>query len=258
VRAEVAVSYDDQRPFYSSDKLISLQDTGNFQAMAPVAERLLDPTERKFIIDGDLVSIHQRSRRDQWILQGVAGADVEIRYDDQGDTILLGAEYFYNDYGYKTSKLYPWLAAAGQFNPLTVGRHYVAVYATMLAPFDWDDTSFILSGLGNLSDLSFLARFDYRVTFLRRISFNAYVTGHFGEPRGAFTFGTAPADLTGAVARYDESVSQLPPAVRANLGLPSADELYNQVGLTPAQAQYVDRGQKVPEVEVGVGLRVQF
>ena len=172
VRAELALTHGLQTPFWAGDFVIDF-------------ENLVFETPR------------ERSREDDWILQGVAGVEVEIPYNDLKDTLILGAEYFYNDTGYKTNKLYPWLATQGQFNPLYIGRHYVAFFAVLFGPGTWDETSFQLSGLGNLSDLSFLARFDYGVTFLRKLRFNAYITYHFGEQDGVFTFGQEGVEIPG-------------------------------------------------------------
>lgn len=210
VRLELAALYDVREPFWA----------GRF-VFDPAAFAFEEP--------------RARDRSDQWILQGVAGAEIAIPYNDENDSVILGAEYFYNDAGYHTSNLYPWLLLQGQFNPLYVGRHYVAAYAVAMGPGTLDDTTFLLSWLGNVSDGSYTVRFDYRVTFLTYLSFNAYVTGSFGNPNGSFRFGQDPVDF-----------GDIP------------DELLEQFGLTPELARALERGQPPAEVEVGIGLRVQY
>jgi hypothetical protein len=135
---------------------------------------------------------HEISRKDQWILQGTAAAELTIRYSDQ-DTVTLGVEYFYNDAGYKNAHLYPWLALNNQFVRLYLGRHYAAAYAYLPQPGLWNDTSFTLSGLANLSDGSYLARLDYQVRVLTYLDVNVYGTYHFGD-NGELHWGfTVPA-----------------------------------------------------------------
>ena len=57
------------------------------------------------------------SREDEWIFQGVVGAEVAIKYNDE-DSILIGGEYFYNQAGYDGSELYLWTLLQGGFRPL--------------------------------------------------------------------------------------------------------------------------------------------
>jgi hypothetical protein len=120
------------------------------------------------------------SREDDWIPQGVAGADLSLRYSDE-DSLTLGGEYFFNDAGYDDSDLYPWLYYQGTAQPLYLGRHYAAAYFVLPMPGTWNDTAFQLSCLGNLSDRSFLGRLDYRVLVLTFLNVNLYAAYHFGE-----------------------------------------------------------------------------
>lgn len=157
LHVEGAVFYGDERPFYR----------GDFEFPATFPE--------------------EYSREDEWIPQVSGGAEVGIRYSDE-DTMYLGAEYFYNGAGYDDATLYPWLIAQGRFTPFYLGRHYAGAYSLLPGPGQWDDTSFVLSGFGNLSDRSFLVRFDYNVTVLTYLSFNAFSSVAFGE-NGEFNFG---------------------------------------------------------------------
>ena len=98
----------------------------------------------------------------------------------------------------------------------------------MPAPGRWDDTRFVLSALGNLSDLSFLARFDYHIRILTYLDFNAYISGHFGG-NGEF--------------RYSATVPALP---GIDLDGDGQDDL--------------DSGFEIsaPVVDIGFGLRLQL
>lgn len=172
------------------------------------------------------------SREDEWIPQLVAGAEIGIPYGDD-DAIYLGAEYFYNGMGYDEPTLYPWLLFTGDFTPLYLGRHYAGLYASATGPGSWNDTTLIASLLGNLSDGSFLSRFDWRVRLLTYLDFNAYVAVHFGN-EGEFHFGlNLPA-----MEVPEELLPQLPP------------------GLGEVLAQ----GLSVPPqfLDLGVGISLRF
>ena len=163
-----------------------------------------------------LVFPEQSSRREDWLFQGVIGADMSIAVGDE-DSIIIGGEYFYNQGGYADAELYPWLLFNGGFTPLYIGEHYAAVYATAIAPGDWDDTSFVLSTLGNLSDLSFISRFDYRFQALTYLSFNAYVAGHYGKV-GEFHLGLELPPIP-LVPELAEGLSVSPQFIDAGVSL---------------------------------------
>ena len=126
-------------------------------------------------------------RSDEWIPQVVVGAEIGIPYGDD-DAVYLGAEFFYNGMGYDEPELYPWLLFTGDFTPLYLGRRYFGVYASAQGPGSWNDTTLIASLLGNLSDGSFLARFDWRVRLLTYLDLNTFAAVHFGN-EGEFHFG---------------------------------------------------------------------
>jgi hypothetical protein len=124
---------------------------------------------------------------DDWWFQGVVGAEAAFKYTDT-DTFSVGAEYFYNQAGYDSAELYPFLFLNDAYVPLYTGRHYAAVYAFAQGPFDFNDLSLTVSTLGNLSDLSFLSRFDVQYTLLQYLTVNAFVAGHWGKV-GEFKLG---------------------------------------------------------------------
>ena len=137
------------------------------------------------------------TRSDDWILQGTAALELTARYSDQ-DTVTVGVEYFYNDAGYPDAHLYPWLALNNRFTPLYLGRHYAGGYLLLPRPGLWNNTSFTLSGLANLSDESYLARFDYAVRLLTFIDLNLYASYHFGESGELhYSYSLAPVPVEG-------------------------------------------------------------
>lgn len=171
------------------------------------------------------------SREDQWILQAVAAIEYSFVYNDN-DIGVIGGEYFYNQAGYKHSRAYLATFAAGTYRPLYMGRHYASVYSFWPSPGSWQDTSFLLTALANLSDKSGFARLDYNVTVLTLLRLNVYGSIHFGDI-GELRYGVDPVD---------EDVLTL-----AELG-----------GL-PADALAILRaGIPAPQFEIGVSARVTF
>jgi hypothetical protein len=129
-----------------------------------------------------------------WKPQVTGGVSYTRQYADK-DTFTVGVEYFYNGLGYKSAEVYPGLILPREtalMNPATffyLGQHYLAVFATAPAPYSWDNTTFTLSTLGNLSDKSGIARLDYSLTVLTHVRFEAYGAVHFGQKNGEFRFG---------------------------------------------------------------------
>jgi hypothetical protein len=148
--------------------------------------------------------------------QITAGASYSVKYSDE-DAVTVGGEYFFNDGGYANARIYPVLLAAaatsttptfdgsvlgttgtvqnpfaGQANPFTpfyLGRHYAGAYVQLPNPGSWNNTTFTLSVLGNLSDKSFIARLDHSVLVLTYLRVETYVAGHFGDRAGEFRLG---------------------------------------------------------------------
>ena len=147
---------------------------------------------------GTLTLPRELDRSDDWIPQVVTGAEVEVVYSDT-DSVFIGGEYFFNDAGYDdAADLYPWLLFNSAFNFFYVGRHYAAAYALLPSPGDWNDWTFTLSGLSNLSDRSVLGRADVRVQALTYLSVNTHIAVHTGA-RGELRLGfdVPPAPLPG-------------------------------------------------------------
>lgn len=109
------------------------------------------------------------------------------------DTLTLGAEYFYNSLGANAVQLYPFLIVNGLFVPFYTGQHYAAAYALLIGPGSWDNSSFVLSTLTNLTDRSALSRLDYSHRLLRDLTVEAFGAVSYGN-RGEFKLGgTVPS-----------------------------------------------------------------
>ena len=135
--------------------------------------------------------------------QIVVGGTWAWKYSDE-DALTLGAEYFYNDLGYDDPEVYPFLLLGAPafdlsgpiplatqqdpaaFRSFYLGKHYAAANLFLSQPGRWNDTTFIFSVIGNLSDRSYIARFDTSVRVLTYMTVETFVAGHFGREGGEF------------------------------------------------------------------------
>ena len=122
----------------------------------------------------------EKDRSEEWIPQVSVGIEIPIAYNAE-DSITLGAEYFHNEAGYKNADLYPWVLFNGGYKALYFGRDYAAVYAALFGPGQWESTSFLVSGIGNLTDKTFVTRLDVRSQIRTWISWDFSVSYYFGE-----------------------------------------------------------------------------
>jgi hypothetical protein len=153
--------------------------------------------------------------------QAVLGVAWSWRYSDQ-DALTLGGEYFYNAAGYDDPHVYPVLLASPYlpldvtapgcpgdpanpgsytpecpvdprpaFTPFYLGRHYAGIFLALPAPGRWNDTTFTVSALANLSDGSGLVRLDHAVLLNTYLTLETFVAGHLGEEGGEFRLGVS-------------------------------------------------------------------
>jgi hypothetical protein len=174
-------------------------------------------------------------RDDEFLTQVMAGFEYGRNYTDD-DAFYLGAEYFFNQQGYKNPNLYPVLFQEGQFTPFYTGRHYAALYAFLPAPGSWNNTNFTSSALANLSDRSLITRIDYSTNLLTYLTLNAFVMGNWGEA-GEFNYSYEQAALLDPVLVQmipPESLDEIPPELLEGVSIPG------------------------PLFSLGVGLRMAF
>lgn len=143
----------------------------------------------------------------------VLGGSWGRNYTDD-DVVYVGAEWFWQRGGYDDEALYPFLLAGAPaltgdslqplvqedpraFTPFYLGEQYAGAFVSLPAPGSWDDTTFTLSVLGNLSDRSFVARLDHSILALTYLRIETFVAASFGNRGGEFRLAvelpTAPA-----------------------------------------------------------------
>ena len=126
--------------------------------------------------------------------QAVLGVSYAVNYSDE-DAVRFGAEYFYNGAGYDDPHIYPWLQRAlvlpGESNdyvPFYVGRHYAGAFALLAAPGTWNDHTFTLNVLANLSDGSATVRIDHSMVVNTYLTVESFLAGYVGTEGGEFRF----------------------------------------------------------------------
>ncbi len=119
------------------------------------------------------------------LFQGVAGVTYSINFEGN-KSITLGAEYFYNR-GSFTAKQYPNLLFQGAYQPFYLGRNYLAVSATLTDTTA--KTTWVLTTIGNLTDVSAITRLDFLVTVLSYLQVESFAAVDYGHLGGEFRFG---------------------------------------------------------------------
>jgi len=151
--------------------------------------------------------------------QVVGGVSYSHKYNDN-DMFTVGAEYFYNGFGYTDTNPYlglvlPHTEPLAQPAPFFyLGQHYGAVYVTFPSPFSLDLHTFTLSTLGNLSDRSFITRLDYSLVLLTHLRFEAFASTRYGNQYGEFRFGIKPVDLGYTIVSAPPAIFDLGVALR--------------------------------------------
>jgi hypothetical protein len=126
----------------------------------------------------------------------VVGGEWSWKYSDE-DSLTVGLEYFYDEAGYDTPRIYPILIASPlltgdarpAFTPFYLGRHYAGASLYLARPGSWNDTTLVLSAVANVSDGSFLVRLDHAVRVNTWLTLETFVAGHAGTEGGELRFG---------------------------------------------------------------------
>ena len=82
---------------------------------------------------------------------------------------------------------YPNLIFQGFYQPFYLGRNYLAVSATLVDTTA--KTTWVLTNIGNLTDVSFISRLDFLVTVLSYLQVESFVAVDYGHLGGEFRLG---------------------------------------------------------------------
>lgn len=154
-----------------------------------------------------------------WAPRVTAGLQYGFKPNDD-DVQYIGVEYFYNAMGSEDPDLYPWLLLQGQLEPFYLGKHYLGLIWLVPAPGRWDDATFTLSNLANLSDRTFVTRLDASFRVHTKLSLEAYAQVHYGERGGELRFALDVPDIPAIPGLLEEPIEGFSvPAPAVVLGL---------------------------------------
>jgi hypothetical protein len=140
------------------------------------------------------------------VFQAVAGLTYAINFEGN-KSITLGAEYFYNTGSFGPSQ-YPNLIFQGAYQPFYLGRNYLAVSAVLTDTTA--KTTWVLTNIGNLTDVSFITRLDFLVTMLSYLQVEAFAAVDYGHLGGEFRLGFD-------IPNVPINTGSTPPTVNTNL-----------------------------------------
>ena len=142
--------------------------------------------------------------------QASGGASYSLNYTDK-NTLILGAEYFFNPMGYQSPAEYLVQSFLPSFDgsvldpaqrvPLYQGKHSLALTVTAPGLPDLSWVTLSLSNIINFSDPSGLARLDAIFRVLTYLNVQAFASVFYGQPGGELRC-QLPASLPSQVAPF--------------------------------------------------------
>jgi hypothetical protein len=142
-----------------------------------------------------LSEIYAVNRLPGSVIQAVGGLDYTWSWR-ANRTATFGLEYMYNELGIDDGGMIPVLVYLGQYQPLYVAKHYGAFYLSAEGPDSGNKTSYNLTTIANLVDLSAVSRLDFRWLLLEYLTFGAYGSVNYGGKGGEFNFSLHTPKLT--------------------------------------------------------------
>ena len=121
-----------------------------------------------------------KSRKEDLLTEAVTGIQYSLKYSAD-DSLTVGGEFFENGLGYRDRELEMYSLVLRQSKPLYAGRQYAGAYVRVPSPGSWNDTSFFLYGLQNLSDKTSLTRVTTTWKIYKDATIEAFVSHCFGD-----------------------------------------------------------------------------
>jgi hypothetical protein len=125
----------------------------------------------------------------------VTGVSYERKYSDS-DTVTLGLEYFRNGDGYANKADYGWPLAKGAYTPFDLSRQYGMFMIYLPAPGSWNDVSFTLFNVLNLTDRSALSKLNASIKALQDLQIELGLSVHYGDSAGELRLGNQRVDVS--------------------------------------------------------------
>ena len=130
--------------------------------------------------------VQDNSYENKDILKSSVGGNYEWKYNDK-NTLIFGAEYFYNGDGYSNNKNYLTVILKQLYVPYYLSQNYLMGSVIAQNIFGWNDTNMSIFHITNVTDHSNILRFQWNSIFYRDLNVFAAVGYHYGNSNGEFT-----------------------------------------------------------------------
>jgi hypothetical protein len=125
----------------------------------------------------------EKDREKETFRQVVGGVQYTYKYSSE-DNLTVGGEYFDNGLGYDDRTLELYALVKQQATPLYAGRRYAGAYVRLASPGSWNDTSFFINSLRNISDATMVSRVTATWTLYNDLTIEGFLSqcsGDYGE-----------------------------------------------------------------------------
>jgi hypothetical protein len=125
----------------------------------------------------------EKDREKETFRQVVGGVQYTYKYSSE-DNLTVGGEYFDNGLGYDDRTLELYALVKQQATPLYAGRRYAGAYLRLASPGSWNDTSFFINSLRNMSDATSVSRVTATWTLYNDLTIEGFLSqcsGDYGE-----------------------------------------------------------------------------
>jgi len=140
--------------------------------------------------------------RDRLVPRVTAGFSRSFDVGDEQDKLMLNAEFYYNGAGYNDNMFEELtdpadlaLFVTDYYSSGDYGQYYGALFLTV-NKFILNDMTLTLSGIGNFSDLSFMAAAELAYSPVYNFTITFSLIGYFGENLREYTVALDPSDVS--------------------------------------------------------------
>lgn len=134
------------------------------------------------------------SKPDDHVVRWTSGINYEMNYSDV-DSFNVTLEYFSNGSGEEDIARYQSILFGGAYVPYYLSKHYGMLMLMLPNPGSWNQTTFTLFNLLNITDKSAQSRFMFSQIWMQDLKFELSFGVHYGKETGEFRFGNQLVDV---------------------------------------------------------------
>jgi hypothetical protein len=133
-------------------------------------------------------------------------------------SLTLGTEGFYNQVGYDNAAVLPWLQITNSLQRFYAGKYYASAFASYDVTGLLNSTTFMLTGISNLSDHTGVARLDVLMQVMTALNLEFFASAPFGPTGGEFRFGMSSGPLAIGNGQFTPPIDITPDALELGVG----------------------------------------